>query len=295
MNSPLPGGDSSSPGHAATKPRPGTVWVEFQGQRLSLEGRDAFGVGREGDLAIDGNPFLHRQLLSLEKTSGLWWIINVGSRIAATVTDTSTGMQAWLPPGGRLPLVFSTTRIMFTAGPSTYEMLVHQTAPVWSTPSDTPQVSGETATSSAIPLTLSQRQLVVALAEAMLRPGGSLGAKLPSNREAANRLGWTLTRFNRKLDNVCEKLDRIGVEGVRGDLDALATHRRARLVEYAVSTGLVTATDLELLGEAPPEDEADEYDREAQPAAPAHPTPSPMSGPYSRRVTATPAQRQHVR
>ena len=56
-----------------------------------------------------------------------------------------------------------------------------------------------------------------------------------------------MTTFNRKLDNVCEKLDKIGVDGLRGGRGKLATNRRARLVEYAVATRLVSADDLALL------------------------------------------------
>ena len=47
-----------------------------------------------------------------------------------------------------------------------------------------------------------------------------------------------------KLDNVCEKLTRAGVRGLKGGVDRLATNRRARLVEYAVAVGLVTTGDL---------------------------------------------------
>ena len=72
-------------------------------------------------------------------------------------------------------------------------------------------------------------------------------SELPSSAKAAERLGWTITRFNRKLDNVCDKLDRIGVKGLRGGPGALATNRRARLVEYAVASRLVTGDDLPLL------------------------------------------------
>jgi hypothetical protein len=58
-----------------------------------------------------------------------------------------------------------------------------------------------------------------------------------------------MTTFNRKLDNVCEKLDKIGVDGLRGGRGRLATNRRARLVEYAVATRLVSVDDLALLDE----------------------------------------------
>ena len=38
-----------------------------------------------------------------------------------------------------------------------------------------------------------------------------------TNREVAARLGWSLTKFNRKLDNVCQKLKKAGVQGLHGD------------------------------------------------------------------------------
>ena len=67
---------------------------------------------------------------------------------------------------------------------------------------------------------------------------------LPRNEAAAARLGWGLTRFNRKLDNVCEKLERAGVSGLRGSTGAGAANRRVRLVEYAIDTLLISANDL---------------------------------------------------
>ncbi|HHX86438.1 MAG TPA: hypothetical protein GX694_14185, partial [Actinomycetales bacterium] len=65
--------------------------------------------------------------------------------------------------------------------------------------------------------------------------------------DAAARLGWAVTKFNRKLDNVCEKFSRVGVRGLRGSEGNMASNRRARLVEYAVAAGVVTADDLPLL------------------------------------------------
>ena len=70
---------------------------------------------------------------------------------------------------------------------------------------------------------------------------GSIG------RAAADRLGWTLTKYNRKLDNLCAKFEARGVRGLHGASDRLANNRRARLVEYAISAGLVTRADLAVL------------------------------------------------
>jgi hypothetical protein len=87
----------------------------------------------------------------------------------------------------------------------------------------------------------------VALAEQMLRQSSPGRGEIPSSAEVAEKLHWSMTTFNRKLDNVCEKLDKVGVAGLRGGRGKLATNRRQRLVEYAVATRLVSADDLYLL------------------------------------------------
>ncbi|MBE3075508.1 MAG: hypothetical protein IMZ75_11300, partial [Actinobacteria bacterium] len=56
-----------------------------------------------------------------------------------------------------------------------------------------------------------------------------------------------VTRFNRKLDNVCQKLADAGNRGLHGGIGNLASNRKSRLVEHALSTRLVTARDLVLL------------------------------------------------
>ena len=84
----------------------------------------------------------------------------------------------------------------------------------------------------------------------MLRREGTGFSAIPSSAAAAKTLGWALTRFNRKLDNVCEKLHRHGVRGLRGGPGKLAVNRRARLVEHAVASRLVVPEQLSLLDSA---------------------------------------------
>jgi hypothetical protein len=105
----------------------------------------------------------------------------------------------------------------------------------------------EATTVDTIPLTTTQRQLIVALAEDVLTNRLPGRGRVPSSADAATRLGWPISTFNRKLDNVCDKLDKIGVPGLKGGRGNLATNRRARLVEYAVATRLVSKDDLVLL------------------------------------------------
>jgi hypothetical protein len=195
---------------------------------------------------IYDNPYLHRRFLRIYEDFGMWWLANVGSLLSATVTDATGQVQAWLAPGARLPIVFPQLQVLFSAGSTTYEFTIHSADDYYNTAAATAGSGGST-TIEPIPLTSSQRLLVVALAESVLRQDSPGRGIIPSSAEAAARLGWSMTTFNRKLDNVCEKLDKIGVQGLRGGKTNLATNRRLRLVEYAVATRLVGKEDVYLL------------------------------------------------
>ncbi len=231
--------------------------LEFSGEWHDLSADRPFIIGREGDLEIDDNPYLHRHFLELSHRDGLWWLANIGVRLAATVSSAGGAVHSWLSPGARMPLVFERSVIVFTAGPVTYELSLHtEEAPYEVSRQVQASMSGETTVMPAS-FTPMQKQLMVALAEPMLRREGVSINELPSSSDAARRLGWTMSKFNRKLDNVCDKLDRMGVQGLRGGAGKLATNRRARLVEYAVTSQVVTRTDLPLLDDEALRSEAD--------------------------------------
>jgi hypothetical protein len=223
-----------------------TLTVEYCGESFQPDPLLGFEIGRDGDLKVDDNPYLHRHFLRLGFVGELWVLTNVGSQLSATVTDGSGSMQAWLAPGARLPIVFPTTVVLFTAGPTTYKLGIgNDDVPYGLVAPERDGISDTTI--GPVSLTPTQKQLIVALAEPLLRREGASVSAIPSSRDAATRLGWEITRFNRKLDNVCDKLDRRGVRGLRGGPQQLAVNRRARLVEHAVATRLVTAADLRLL------------------------------------------------
>jgi len=231
------------------------VTVQFAGEYFHfIPADEAFTLGREGTIAIDDNPFLHRHFLRISRAEGMWWIVNVGTRLTATVTDGAGRVQAWLSPGARLPIVFKSTDVIFTAGPTTYEFTVYVDAPAFA---DLTPVSSDvgTTTVGAIALTASQHLLLVALAEPMLRREGAAMSQISSSAKAAERLGWTVTRFNRKLDNVCDKLDKVGVPGLRGGRGEYATNRRVHFVEHALAARLVARVDLQLLDMAHDDDD----------------------------------------
>ncbi|MHB1063906.1 MAG: FHA domain-containing protein [Georgenia sp.] len=223
--------------------------LEFAGEWFDLSPDETVLIGREGLLEIDDNPYLHRRFLEVSRFEDMWWLTNVGSRLSATVADPAGNTQAWLAPGARLPVVYPRTTILFTAGPTTYELTLVNDEPTFLPTRPAEEVELGETTIGPVSLTESQRLLVLALAEPVLSGRGST-ATIPSSAEAARRLGWAMTRFNRKLDNVCEKLDRYGVRGLHGAPGKLAVNRRARLVEYAVASRLVQPQELPLLDAA---------------------------------------------
>jgi hypothetical protein len=220
--------------------------VEFCGETYPVEAGGQLIIGREGDLAIDDNPFLHRQFLRVSAQDSLWWLENLGSRLTATVADEQGLMQAWLAPGARLPLVFDRTFVWFTAGPTTYEFEVVLDVPPFMPVAVEPAQVGS-VTIGRIGFTPDQKLLIVALCEQLLRRGIRGAGGVPTSAQAAARLGWAMTKFKRKLDNVCQKLSGVGIRGLHGEPGKLAVNRRARLVEYALAARLVDKRDLALL------------------------------------------------
>ena len=74
---------------------------------------------------------------------------------------------------------------------------------------------------------------------------------IPTSAEAAARLGWTHDHVQPQArQRVRQARQASASHGLRGGAGKLATNRRARLVEYAVATRLVSADDLALLDPA---------------------------------------------
>lgn len=223
-----------------------TAEVDFCGELFEVDASTPLTIGREGRLAIDDNPYLHRLFLEIVVHNSIVWLNNVGTRLSATVADRDGLMNAWLAPGARAPIVFPRAVVWFTAGPTTYEFDVTQDEPAFA-PSQVETSPVGSTTIGRMAFTTDQKLLMLALAEDVLRRGNRGVGTIPSTAQAAERLAWTVTKFTRKLDNVCQKLTKIGVRGLYGEADKIAVSRRARLVEYAVAARLITSDDLDLL------------------------------------------------
>lgn len=231
----------------------GSVVVEYCGELHEVAPGDVLGIGRDAELTVDDNPFLHRRLLEVAHRDGLWWLVNCGSRLPVTATSAGGLVQSVLAPGARVPVVAGDTVVTFAGGPTAYELTI--TVPEGSgtaeAPPTTPIALRGDDTAGRASLTDAQLRLVLALAEPLLRQAGVGLTAIPSNAEAAARLGWPMSTFNRHLDRICEKLTRSGVAGLHGGGGRVATARRARLVEHALAARLVTPALLPLLDPTP--------------------------------------------
>jgi hypothetical protein len=233
--------------------------VDFCDDISVLRPGETLTFGREADIPIDDNEFLHRQLGKFETRDDRWWVGNIGSRIEFEVFDRATRASAKITPGTAQPLPGSDMILQFAAGPTGYELLVHCSPPgavETAEPSDTLSLA-------SIAWADEQRLLFTILAESLLRrPHAPL--TLPTNQEARSRLGWSEAKFNRKLDNVCDRLTSSGIRGLSKGVNKRNNQRRAVLAETAVTRGIVDNDDLRIL---------EEYEDAVRSAAPQQESP----------------------
>ena len=223
--------------------------IRFCGEVVPVS-HEPFTIGRDADFVVeDDNRFLHRRFLSLSMSHGVWLLANVGHQLTATVSDPEGRLEAFLSPGAVLPIVFDETLVRFTAGPTSYELSIVLPDPAFVATPIAESDGGDTTIGRTV-MTPDQLRLILALAEPALLGAARRSTALPTSADAARRLGWTTTKFNRKLDNVCQKLAAQGVRGLHGEPGRLASNRRARLVEYSLAARLITRDDLALISPA---------------------------------------------
>ena len=175
--------------------------IDFAGEIYRVEPTQSFTVGREGDLALSDNPFLHRKFLVFEFQNGLWWVHNQGSRLGATVADMAGASRAWVTPGVRVPMVFGQMAVVFSAGSTTYEILAEVPCPSYENrepaQAEAAEADSDTgqATMGMVVLTESQKLLILSLAEPWLRRAGTGTVSLPRNDDAVRGVQVTYFYF----------------------------------------------------------------------------------------------------
>lgn len=235
--------------------------VDFIGEVTTVDPGGELTFGRAADVRIDDNRHLHRVLGRFWSLGETWWLTNEGRSITIQIADADSRSSVMLAPGSEIVLSFPNSVLRFRAGVTDYEMAVRvpdRDAVDTDDVDDADDLLGDvddellsdTIGLGDIPLADEQRLLLLALGESTLRdPHGT--DELPTNRAIARRLGWSITKFNRKLDNLCNRFTKLGVGGLRGSIDQLATDRRRRLVDHAIESHLITADQLALLPDDP--------------------------------------------
>lgn len=219
----------------------GSLVVEFLDEEVELHAGESLTFGRDANLVIDAsNQHLHRVLGSIVSRGDSWVLHNVGRFIPLLVIDNTS--RAEIGPGGRMVLLSDSFSIRFSAGGANYEVSGRQ--PVTEVV-DVPGIGcSDTTEVARHRLNAEQRQMVLALAEPLLLADPGWPASMPTNREVAERLGWSPAKLNRKLDYLCSRLAEAGVAGMVGDPDRRANTRRIHLVEFLVANQVVRPDDL---------------------------------------------------
>ncbi|UDY37298.1 hypothetical protein [Dermatobacter hominis] len=223
--------------------------VEHCGDGRVVDPSTTLTFGRAADLVVDANPYLHRVVGRFRHDGRSWWVDNLGRSVTLTLLASSDLSSSTVGPGASAPILQVESVVAFTAGPADYEVAVirerAERLADLGAGTDGPLVTLEWGHPE---LNSDQWELLAILCEHRLERPADQWAPIPSNRACASRLGWTMAKFNRKLDHLCEKLERAGVRGLRGDLGLSAVDRRRLLVEHAVRSGLLDRRPVGELG-----------------------------------------------
>ena len=211
---------------------------------------DVITFGRSGDIELDeANQYMHRIVGTFFDQDNVWWLANKSRHGNLTLVG-NTGRLTRLPPEAVSAITEPTGVLRFDAGPSTYEL-------GWTLPGQEPlmppvvdddgDLSMATSQFGIVPLNDEQRMLLAALAERSVLDSTVSTSDLPANASVAHRLGWSAKKLDRKLDYLCARLSAEGVRGLRGEKGFEAIDRRSRLVEHAISSGMIGQSDVEAL------------------------------------------------
>lgn len=247
-------GDAARPPVGALGSTDGTAQLHAVGLRVQF-GAKHFEVGSDQALTF-GSSGMVRVGVAPEvpsivgrvhhRNDGCWWVVNSSSAIGLVIDDKATTSRLSLAPGAMCPVPFSEAHVRFRVGSVSHQFSV--TTPNAGGASDG-EVESVPVRPSNVRNSLNEDQvlLLVGLAEPRLRQFAGPDAVPPTNREVAHRLGWTVTKYNRKLDHLCQKLDRIGVHGLKGCIGQAAGYRKITLVDYVITAGVIVPEDLALL------------------------------------------------
>lgn len=231
--------------------------IFFIDELTAAQPGDVVTFGRSGDIEVDdANQYMHRIVGTFFDRDNVWWLTNNSKHGNLTLAGDG-GRLTKLPPGAVTALTEITGAVRFDSGPTTYELgwTLPGQDPLMPPTSQSSDDDGLDASPEAtrqfgiVNLNHEQKQLLVAMAEASLLDSTTPTTDLPANASVAHRLGWSAKKLDRKLDYLCARLASEGVRGLRGEKGFEAIDRRSRLVEHAMSSGMIGPEDLSIIDE----------------------------------------------
>jgi hypothetical protein len=189
--------------------------------------------GRDADIALDSNPFLHRRTGAFAHENGRWTVQNLGAKLYLTII-ADDGTRVELPPGSMhvLPVGGGVVRVI--AGRSTYELRYEVTSEI---DADAPTVVPPSETTKTVQFdpTLTPREIdfLVTFARPSLL---GLNEPMPTYAEAARLWGISPKTLDNTLQSIRRKFRTLGL--VRDlALDGL--------IQSAIRHSLITRADVE--------------------------------------------------
>jgi hypothetical protein len=201
----------------------------------------SFGRSTDCDICLDADDLsISRRAGSLEYENQTWWLTNRSSARPLSVVD-DLGFRVVLAPGRRTA-VEAPLRVIIEAGRS-HTLLIEVAVPPRPSRTDSaPPLPGQpTAVGESVMISPADRLAMVALFAGYLEEPPKYDPHPKSYAAAAARLGWPRTTLVKRIEYLRTRLDAAGVPNMMG-WNALVN-----LAEYALTRGLVTKEDLQLL------------------------------------------------
>ena len=219
------------------------AWVTIAGERYPLEPGQPFTFGRSPGCTARLDPddaAISRLAGSIEYEQAAWWLINRSSLRALALID-ELGLRSVLPPGRRVVLD-TEVRVVVDGARQSYLVVISVPPAVPDSAAVEPPEGTLTSFGGGVQVSDADRLALVALFAGYLADPPRHDPNPRSYAAAAARLGWPKTTLVKRVEYLRTRLTNAGVPNLTG-WNALPA-----LAEYAITTGLITKSDLAKIG-----------------------------------------------
>ncbi len=211
---------------------PTELTVRYVGETYRPESELTF--GREAELCLDDNNYLHRRAGRFRLFDGTWWLDNLGSRLRLSMVSTD-GSLIELQPGDASPLAGTAGDVSLIAGPTRYQLDYELQGRQTSLDNTQRLEGGAGVDTMTYGVVLTPRELDFVVVMAQGRLTGRLGP-LPTHGQIAETWGVSHKTVDNTLQRLRDKLRKQKISYVQST---------ETMIDYLVTQGLVTRSDLE--------------------------------------------------